>query len=70
MQVQNFHISYTGISKNCMDGWCHKGCLWMISNSEDTRIESDEGSDKGYILNAGVMYPKKFEDWKVQKTCA
>lgn len=53
-----------------MDGWCHKGCLWMISNSEDTRIDSDEGSDKGYILNAGVMYPKKFEDWKVQKTCA
>ena len=34
----------------------------MISNSEDTGIDSDEGSDKGYILNAGVMYPKKFED--------
>ena len=55
------YISCIQIKTICMDGQCIKNCLLMVLNIKKMmkKTSYDEDSNKGYIFEVDVKYPKK-----------
>ena len=59
---KNHYIFSIYMQTICTDGQCIKKCLEkknMLKFNEDFLKNYDEDSDKGYILEVGVKYPKR-----------
>lgn len=64
--TRNLHISNIGMKTVYMVGECYKSCLLITPNGEmmnststKAMINYDKDSDKEYILEVNVKYPKE-----------
>ena len=69
IKTKNHHIFSIQMQTICMDGQCLKKCLQIALNgnivlkSNEYFIENyDEDSDKGYIFEADVKFPKRLHN--------
>ena len=71
MKMKNLHIFSIMMQTVCIHGRCLKNYLWMVLSgkkmcvskfNEDFIKSYDEDSDKRYILEADLKYPRRFGD--------